>query len=44
MGEKGVNYIEKISRKEALRIADQAWDAVDAAALPEESGDFCCVC
>ena len=29
-----------VSRKEALRIADQAWDAVDAAALPEESGDF----
>ena len=29
-----------VSRKEALRIADQAWDAVDAAAVPEESGDF----
>ena len=29
-----------VSRKEALRIADQAWDAVDAGAVPEESGDF----
>ena len=29
-----------VSRKEALRIADQEWDAVDAAAVPEESGDF----
>ena len=29
-----------VSRKEALRIANQAWDAVDATALPEESGDF----
>ena len=29
-----------VSRKEALRIADQAWEAVDAAAVPEESGDF----
>ena len=29
-----------VSRKEALRIANQAWDAVEAAAVPEESGDF----
>ena len=29
-----------VSRKEALRIATQEWDAVDATALPEESGDF----
>ena len=29
-----------VSRKEALRIANQEWDAVDATALPEESGDF----
>ena len=29
-----------VSRKEALRIADQAWEAVDAAALPDDSGDF----
>ena len=29
-----------VSRKEALRIANQEWEAVDAAAVPEESGDF----
>ena len=29
-----------VSRKEALRIADQAWEAVDAAAVPDDSGDF----
>ena len=29
-----------VSRKEALRIVTQAWDAVDAAALPEDSVDF----
>ena len=29
-----------VSRKEALRIANQEWDAVDATAVPEESGDF----
>ena len=29
-----------VSRKEALRIANQAWDAVDAAALPEDREDF----
>ena len=29
-----------VSRKEALRIANQAWEAVDAGAVPEESGDF----
>ena len=29
-----------VSRKEALRIANQAWDAVDAAALPEDKEDF----
>ena len=29
-----------VSRKEALRIADQAWEAVDAVALPDDSGDF----
>ena len=29
-----------VSRKEALRIANQAWDAVDAAALPEDRDDF----
>ena len=29
-----------VSRKEALRIVSQEWDAVDAAALPEDSADF----
>lgn len=29
-----------VSRKEALRIVTQEWDAVDAAALPEGSADF----
>lgn len=29
-----------VSRKEALRIVNQEWDAVDAAALPEDSADF----
>ena len=29
-----------VSRKEALRIANQEWDAVDAAALPEGREDF----
>ena len=29
-----------VSRKEALRIANQEWDAVDAAALPEDRDDF----
>ena len=29
-----------VSRKEALRIADQEWDVVDAAALPEDTEDF----
>ena len=29
-----------VSRKEALRIANQDWDAVDAAALPEDREDF----
>ena len=29
-----------VSRKEALRIANQEWDAVDAAALPEDREDF----
>ena len=29
-----------VSRKEALRIANQEWDAVDPAALPEDSKDF----
>ena len=29
-----------ISRKEALRIANQEWNAVDPAALPEDRGDF----
>ena len=29
-----------VSRKEALRIANQEWDAVDAAALPESREDF----
>ena len=29
-----------VSRKEALRIANQAWDSVDAAALPEDKEDF----
>ena len=29
-----------VSRKEALRIANQEWDAVDPAALPEGSTDF----
>ena len=29
-----------VSRKEALRIANQEWDAVDAAALPEDRNDF----
>ncbi|RKU14146.1 initiator RepB protein [Candidatus Poribacteria bacterium] len=29
-----------VSRKEALRIANQEWDAVDAAALPEDRKDF----
>lgn len=29
-----------VSRKEALRIANQEWDAVDAAAIPENRKDF----
>ena len=29
-----------VSRKEALRIANQEWDAVNAAALPEDREDF----
>ena len=29
-----------VSRKEALRIANQAWEAVDAAVLPEDREDF----
>ena len=29
-----------VSRKEALRIANQEWDIVDAAARPEEQADF----
>ena len=29
-----------VSRKEALRIAHQAWDAVDADAMPDEKPDF----
>ena len=29
-----------VSRKEALRIANQEWDTVDAAALPESREDF----
>lgn len=29
-----------VSRKEALRIATQEWDGVDAAALPEDTADF----
>lgn len=29
-----------VSRKEALRIVTQEWDAVDAGALPEDSADF----
>ena len=29
-----------VSRKEALRIANQAWEAVDAAAFPEDREDF----
>ena len=29
-----------VSRKEALRIANQKWEAVDAAALPEDREDF----
>ena len=29
-----------VSRKEALRIANQEWDVVDAAALPEDREDF----
>ena len=29
-----------VSRKEALRIVNQEWDAVDAAALPEDRADF----
>ncbi|MDE0326806.1 MAG: replication initiation protein [Candidatus Poribacteria bacterium] len=29
-----------VSRKEALRIVNQEWDAVDAEALPEDSTDF----
>ena len=29
-----------VSRKEALRIANREWDAVDAAALPEDKEDF----
>ena len=29
-----------VSRKAALRIAEQAWEAVDASALPDDSGDF----
>ena len=29
-----------VSRKEALRIANQEWDVVDAAALPEDKTDF----
>ena len=29
-----------VSRKEALRIANQAWDAVDTDALPDEKPDF----
>jgi len=29
-----------LSRKESLRIAEQEWDVVDAAALPEDRGDF----
>ena len=29
-----------VSRKEALRIANQEWDAVDAAAIPEDREDF----
>ena len=29
-----------VSRKEALRIANQEWEAVDAAAVPEEREDF----
>ena len=33
-----------VSRKEALRIANQEWDAVDPAALPEDSKDFACLC
>ena len=29
-----------VSRKEALRIANQEWDAVDAVSLPEDRDDF----
>ena len=29
-----------VSRKEALRIANQEWDTVDAASLPEDKEDF----
>ena len=29
-----------VSRREALRIATQEWDGVDAAALPEDTADF----
>ena len=29
-----------VSRKEALRIADQEWDAVEAAAVPKDREDF----
>ena len=29
-----------VSRKEALRIANQTWEAVDAAALPEDKEEF----
>ena len=29
-----------VSRKEALRIANQEWDAIDAATMPEDSTDF----
>ena len=29
-----------VSRREALRIVNQEWDAVDAAALPEDKADF----
>ena len=29
-----------VSRKAALRIAEQAWEAVDAAVLPDDGGDF----
>ena len=33
-----------VSRKEALRIANQEWDVVDAAARPDDKENFCCVC